>query len=139
MDADKLITEIYTIINALSDQNIGSLNGDTLSRLAVRLASYKASLGEHVAYAKKLELEAEATYKEAKAESYKELREAGKGSTDAGELKNLGLRDALDTLNTAKYNHTRLSTLSMDCHDLIDGIKSRLISLQTERMESNVF
>ncbi len=139
MKADILVKEIYVIVNTLREQDMGSLSGDTLSRLAVKLASYKASLGEHVAYAKREAWNAEAEYKKSRAESYQKLRDDGKGSTDADELKQLGAYESHRLWNEAKYKSELIGQLSFDCHDLIDGIKSRLINLQTERSESNVY
>lgn len=139
MSTDKLVKEMFVIINTLSEQDMGSLSGDTLSRLAVKLASYKASLGEHVAESKKRVLDAEAEYKFARAEGYKKLRDDGKGSTDSDELKTLASKDALMALNEAKHQSNLIVQLSLDCHDLIDSIKSRLIHIQTERGEGNVY
>lgn len=139
MKADELVNEIYAIIRVLQEQDISGLSGDTLSRLAVKLASYKASLGEYVSQAKRQVYNTEAAYQVARAESYAALRDEGKGTTDASELWRLGTQDQLAALNEAKEQSDRITTLSMDCHDLIDGIKSRLINLQNERTESNVF
>lgn len=135
---ETLVAEIVTIVNTLGQQDIDTLSGDTLSRLAVKVASYKASLGVHVADAKKAMWDAEAQYQLARAEGYKKLRAEGKSGTDAAELKHIEAKDALSRLNQARYTSERVSRLSADCHDLIDGIKSRLINLQTERSESNV-
>lgn len=139
MKSDELVNEIYQIVQALAEQSMSDLSPDTLSRLAVKLASYKASLGEYVTEAKKAVWAADADYQSARAESYKELRAEGKGTTDADELKRLGADSALRALNEAKYNSERIVQLSMDCHDLIDAVKSRLIYFQTERNESNVY
>lgn len=139
MKADELVKEIFNIVNTLSEQDMGSLSGDTLSRLAVKLASYKASLGEHVADAEKSALDAEAEYKLARANEYKRLRDSGKGSTDSDELKTIGSHDSYLAWNTAKRQSVLIKTLNQNCHDLIDGIKSRLINLQGERSESKVY
>jgi hypothetical protein len=45
MKVDETVKEILTIVSTLSEQDMGSLSQDTLSRLALKLASYKASLG----------------------------------------------------------------------------------------------
>jgi len=139
MLADELVKEILQVVNILREQDMGSLSGDTLSRLAVKLASYKASLGEHVAAAKKLAWDAEAEYYAARATEYDRLRNDGKGSTDAEELKRLGSQESFLAWNRAKHNEALINTLHKDCHDLIDGIKSRLIHLQSEMKESNVY
>lgn len=139
MDVDKLVTEIITIVNILSEQEMSTLSGDTLSRLILKLASYKASLGEPVAQAYKDALDAEAEYQKARAVAYQQLRDDGKGSGDAGELKAMFVQEPFLAWNSARYTHKRLSQLSTDCHDLIDSIKGRLISLQQERSEANAF
>lgn len=136
---DALVKEIFTIVNVLSEQDMGSLSGDTLSRLAVKLASYKASLGEHVASAERLALDAEAAYKLARATEYQRLRDTGKGSTDSNELKVIGSHDSYLAWNKAKEQSILIKTLNQNCHDLIDGIKSRLINLQAERSDSNAY
>lgn len=139
MNSDELVKEIFTVINTLREHDMGGLSGDTLSRLAVKLASYKASLGEYVADVRKLTWDAEAEYYRVRSESYKALREAGKGSTDAEELKRLDSHEAFVAWNKAKYNEALITTLHRDCHDLIDGIKSRLIHLQAEGKDSNAY
>lgn len=138
MLADELVKEILTVVHTLREQDTGSLSGDTLSRLAVKLASYKASLGEYVADVRKLTWDAEAEYYRSRAEAYQLLRDEGKGSTDSEELKRLGSHESFMAWNKAKYNEALITTLHRDCHDLIDGIKSRLIHLQSEMKESNV-
>lgn len=139
MKSDELVKEILEVVNTLREQDTASLSGDTLSRLAVKLASYKASLGEYVADTRKLVWDAEAEYYKARAEGYQSIRDEGKGSTDAEELKRLKAHDFFIAWNKAKYNEALINTLHKDCHDLIDGIKSRLIHLQGERGESRVF
>lgn len=139
MGADKLVEEIFAIIHALRGQDMGTLSGDTLSRLVVKLASYKASLGEHVAQALKNANDAEAEYYRRRAEGYQRLRDAGKGSTDAEELKRIEAHDSFVALNEAKYKADLITNLSRDCHDLIDAIRGRLIALQSERKESDAF
>lgn len=139
MKSDELVKEILHVINTLREQDTSSLSGDTLSRLAVKLASYKASLGEYVAEVRKLTLDAEAEYYRVRAEQYQLLRDSGKGSTDSDELKRLGSHESFMAWNNAKYNESLIVNLHKDCHDLIDGIKSRLIHLQFEKGESSVF
>lgn len=135
---ERLITAIREMVDTLGAQEMDTLSGDTLSRFAVKLASYKASLGVFVVDSKHEVYKAEANYQLARAEGYQRCRDEGKGTTDAAELKHLHAADALSELNEAKYTNDRVTQLSKDCHDLIDGLKSRLINLQTERSESNV-
>lgn len=139
MKSDELVKEILHVINTLREQDTSSLSGDTLSRLAVKLASYKASLGEYVAEVRRLTLDAEAEYYRVRAEQYQLLRDSGKGATDSDELKRLGAHESFMAWNKAKYNESLIVNLHKDCHDLIDGIKSRLIHLQFEKGELNVY
>lgn len=138
MKADELVKEVLSIVHTLSERDMGSLSGDTLSRLAVKLASYKASLGEYVADAKQLAWDAEAEYYRVRAQSYQSLRDEGRGSTDADELKRLDSHESFVAWNKARKQEVLITNLSKDCHDLIDGIKSRLIHLQGERAEANL-
>lgn len=138
MQVDEIVNEVVTIVRTLSEQEMGSLSADTLSRLAVKLASYKASLGEHVSEAERAFLGAKAEYKLAKAEEFQRLRDDGKNSTDAGELKTIGAHASNVTYLEAEYAFKRLSRLSSDCHDLIEAIRGRTINLNQERSEANV-
>lgn len=138
MNIDELVEEIVSIVQILSQQSMGDLSGDTLSRLVLKLASYKASLGDSVSTAFLSALDAEADYYTARALAYKKLRDAGTNATDSNELKHIETEAALKVWNQARYAHKRLSQLSTDCHDLIDSIRGRLINLQSERSEANV-
>jgi hypothetical protein len=137
MRVDETVKEIINIVNILRSQDMGSLSQDTLSRLALKLASYKASLGEPLAEAHQAVLDAEADYQVVKAQAYQALRDDGKTSTDAGELKHIDSDESLRVLNSAKHAYSRLKQLSSDCHDLIDSIKNRVITLTTERKEAD--
>lgn len=141
MKVNELVSEILTIIDKVNEIDIADMSGDTLSRLAVRLASYKAGLGAYVAQAHREARQAEADYYEVRAEEYKRLREEeGRGSGDADELKRLGpTKEALDAWNEAQYRADKLSQLSINIHDIIESVKTRIIGLQAERRESNVF
>ena len=137
-DPARLIDDIKVIVDTLGEQEMDTLSGDTLSRLAVKIASYKASLGVFVVEANKAVYDAEHAYTVAKAKGYeKAMKETN--ATAAKELKYLHAADESVKLNEAKYTRDRVTQLSKDCHDLIDGLKSRLINLQTERSASNVF
>lgn len=138
MIVDELVKEILSIVHTLTEHDMSSLSEDTLSRLAIKIASYKASLGEHVAFARRLASDAEADYFRVRAEAYQQLRSDGKGSTDADELKRLGSQESFLAWNKAKENAEVIHNLYRDCHDLIDGIKSRLINLHTERQEASL-
>lgn len=137
MRVDTLVSEVLEIVHTLEAQRMETLSEDTLSRLILKLASYKASLGEHVADAYKSSLDAEAEYQAARAAEYQRLRNDGKGSTDAGELKNLAVKEQFLAWNKQRRDFMLLNKLSVDCHDLIDSIRGRLINLHNERQESN--
>lgn len=134
--ADELVKEILSLVKTLGQQDISGLSSDTLSRLAVKLASYKASLGEYVTLAQLNARDAHAEYLHSRAVAYQKLRDEGKGSTDSGELKHLDSREFFLAWNKAQHNADVLSTLSRDCHDLIEAIQGRLINLHQEAKES---
>lgn len=131
----KLITAEIEKLNA---HPLDDYSGDTLSRIAVRLANYKAGLGRHVSEARKAKWQAEKNLQEAKARSYEKLKESGVNSTDSKELRILAVSDEYDAYIEAQSLEDQLSGLSFNVHDLIDAIKSRLINLQMERGESDV-
>lgn len=138
MNADQLIEEIVKIVNLLSEQDMDEMSGDTLSRVAVKLASYKASLGTFRTQARRAVWDAEKSYELAKAEGYKAMRAEGTNSTDSKEMKKLRAADEMTALADAREMEVKVVGLSNDIHDLIDAIKGRVIHLQTERSENRV-
>jgi hypothetical protein len=138
MNSEQVVQAINEQIDLLNGQPIDDFSGDTLSRLAVRLAAYKAGLGRHVTMAKKATWEAEKQLKMAKAKAYQELREEGQGDGAAKELKNLRIEKEYDAYIAAQELEDQLNGLSYNVHDLIDAIKSRVINQQMEMRESNV-
>lgn len=138
MDTELVIRKITEQIDLLNQQPLDDFSGDTLSRIGVRLASYKAGLGRHTTAAKKELWLAEKAFKEAKARGFKTLRDNGTNSTDAKELKLLEASAEYDALLEAQELEDKITTLSYNVHDLIDAIKSRVINLQMEMRESNV-
>jgi len=137
MKAEVIITLITNEIAKLNDHSLEDYSGDTLSRVAVRLANYKAGLGRYVADAKRDVWVAEKNYQTARASGYKRLRET-MSATDAKELKILEADKEYDAFIKAQEVESALSALSFNVHDLIDAIKSRLINLQMERQENGI-
>lgn len=133
---EEIVNKITEQVELLNQHELDSLSGDTLSRIAVKLAAYKAGLGKHLALAKKATWIAEKNLKVAKAEAYKELRREKYGSGDAKEMKTLEVQKEMNELIEAQVMEDSISTLSYNVHDLIDSIKSRLINLQMESIES---
>lgn len=138
MDAETVVNLITEQIDLLNQQPIDDFSGDTLSRIGVKLAAYKAGLGKHSTLAKRDTWMAEKQFKEAKAKEYERLRAEGKSGTDAKQLKTLNVGQEYLDLIDAQVLEDKITTLSMNVHDLIDAIKSRLINLQMEKSESNV-
>lgn len=52
MKVEKLINDITEQIVILNDQPLESFSADTLTRVSVRLAAYKAGLGRYLTIAK---------------------------------------------------------------------------------------
>lgn len=136
VSSDKVIELLTEELSKLNEHPLDDYSGDTLSRVAVRLASYKAGLGRHLTAAKKAKWQAEKTLSMAKAREYDRLKQE-RNSTDAKELKILGVSDEYDAYIEAQELEDALSGLSYNVHDIIDAIKSRLINLQMEMRESH--
>jgi hypothetical protein len=138
MNAEKIIEALTAEISKLNEHPIDEFSGDTLSRIGVRLASYKAGLGNYVSAAKADSWRAEKALAEAKANGYKKLRESGSSQGDAEQARILQASDEHETWIQCKEVEDRLVGLSYNISDLIDAIKSRLIHLQMELKESAI-
>lgn len=141
MDVELIIELLQTEISKLNNNSIDEFSSDTLSKIGIRLASYKAGLGNYVASAKAETWKAEKSLSELKATVYQELRDSGKSQRDAEMTRGLDPRimEASDKYCSVKETEDRLVGLSYNISDLIDAIKSRLIHQQMELKESNVF
>lgn len=139
MTAEEAVNAITEQIDILNRQPLDDFSGDTLSRVGVRLASYKAGLGRHSTIAKKAVWTAEKALKEAKAREYKRLRDEGTSQGDADELKILGVEQEYNAYIEAQELDDKISTLTYNVHDLIDSIKSRVINQQMEMRESGQY
>ena len=137
-NSETIVNKITEQIELLNEQNLDTFSGDTLSKIAVRLASYKAGLGKYSTEAKKDVWVAEKNLKIAKAKSYKELRADSYGSGEANELKTIEVEKEMNELIECQELEDRITTLSYNVHDLIDAIKSRIINVQMELRESQV-
>lgn len=136
-NAEKVIEAITEQIDLLNEQPLDDFSGDTLSRIAVRLAAYKAGLGRYSTEAKKATRVAEKNLSVAKVNGFKKLRDQGVNSTDAKELKAGEVESEIDAFIQAQELEDKIVTLSYNVHDLIDAIKSRVINQQMELRESN--
>lgn len=137
-NAEHVITAITEQIDLLNEQSLDDFSGDVLSRIGVRLASYKAGLGKYSTQAKKAVWVAEKNFSEAKAKGIMKLKSEGVNSTDAKELRILEAQEEYQELIDAQELEDRITTLSYNVHDLIDSIKSRIINVQMELRESQV-
>lgn len=138
MDAIKVINLITAELDKLNQQPLDQFSGDTLSKIGVRLAAYKAGMGVHSTIARKEMWVAEKRLKEAKGRAYQELRANGKGDGEAKALSILWIGNEYDEFIAAQEVEDKITTLSYNVHDLIDAIKSRLINLQMEKQENGV-
>lgn len=129
------ITELITILN---EYKIDTFNADTLSGIAIKLASLKAGLGEYVDQYYRAMKVAENRLSVAKSGAYGKLREEGQSQGDAKELRNSEIRAEMEALSEAEAMYEKLKTLSYNVHDIIDSIKSRIIHQQMDRRDSDV-
>jgi len=139
MSAEELAELLVIEIGKLNQHKIEDYTGDTLSRVCVRLASYKAGLGAYVTEAKAASWDAERKLADKKARGYQELRDEGKTQGDAESLKITKCQQEYIEYIEAKKLEDKLVGLSLNIHDLIDAIKSRLIFLQMELKESQTY
>jgi len=139
MNQNAIIEALEAEIQKLNEHAIDEFSGDTLTRIGVRLAAYKAGLGNYVANAKTEALRAEKAFTEAKAKGYLKLRDDGKTQGDAEQLRVLEASAEYDVLITAKQAENKLVGLSYNISDLIDAVKSRVIHQQMELKESTSF
>jgi hypothetical protein len=140
MDSVIEIVDAITVeIEKLNQQDLEHFSGDTLSRIGVRLAAYKAGLGKHSTIAKRATWMAEKAFKDAKAQEFQRLRADGKSAADANELKTLEVGAEYMEYIEAQVLEDRITTLSINVHDLIDSIKSRLIFCQMEKQENKIY
>lgn len=139
MQQEKIIEALEAEIRNLNQYSVEDFTGDSLTRIGVKLACYKAGLGHYVSNAKADALLAEKQYTEAKALGYKRLREQGSTQGDAEQLRVLEASKEYDQLIKAKSNEDRLVGLSYNISNLIDAVKSRVIHQQMELKEATHF
>lgn len=139
MNQNQIIEALEAEIQKLNEHAIDEFSGDTLTRIGVRLASYKAGLGNYVANAKAESMRAEKSFTEAKALGYQKLRNDGKTQGDAEQLRYLEASAENEAFIAAKEAEDRLVGLSYNISDLIDAVKSRVIHQQMELKESTSF
>lgn len=131
-DFKEVVSEIQSLNAKLADGKVTAFNGDSLSALAVKLASYNVLLGE---YRAKLSQEAdqkEAGYKYAFLTTYETLRdtkEDGKTKYSQEDAKNKAELEVqtskADYLN-AKHAFELTKQLSQDTSNVISTLQSRI-------------
>jgi len=134
---EEVVSEILKVSRRLQKTVTSDLDGDQLSRIALKLASYKVTLGGFVAEARLSRDEAEAQYLHTREQSYKTHRAEGKAIGDSDNLKRIESEEEYQAYIKASYNFERLRNLHNDCHDMIDSVRSRLIHLLGERGDQN--
>ena len=139
MNQEQIIQALEAEIRKLNEHDIDEFSGDTLTRIGVRLASYKAGLGSYVSNAKAESWRAEKAFTEAKANGYLKLRNDGKTQGDAEQLRVLEASAEYEAFIAAKETEDKLVGLSYNISDLIDAVKSRVIHQQMELKEQTAF
>ena len=139
MNQEQIIQALEAEIRKLNEHDIDEFSGDTLTRIGVRLASYKAGLGAYVSNAKAESWRSEKAFTEAKANGYQKLRGDGKTQGDAEQLRVLEASAEYEAFINAKEIEDKLVGLSYNISDLIDAVKSRVIHQQMELKEQMSF
>lgn len=139
MNQSQIIEALEAEIQKLNEHPIDEFSGDTLTRIGVRLAAYKAGLGSYVSNAKAESWTAEKAFAEAKANGYLKLRNDGKTQGDAEQLRVLEASAEYEAFIAAKETEDKLVGLSYNISDLIDAVKSRVIHQQMELKEQVSF
>lgn len=144
MKLDELIREIHTIMDWLVENKISEIqDGDYISNLIVKLASYNASLGQYVADLDRDSDLAKAHYEITREGVYKEAREEKDEEThkkttvaDADNRKRLEAADEEQEWIQAKYRFRVASILRADVGGLIDALRSKLSYMKQEKQNS---
>lgn len=147
----KIVQDILFINTKLRDADyLKSLNGDTLSYTAIKLAAMKSLIIDVKADAFREAQDADTEYKATKARAMRRLigsplhpeddKSPKISATAAGEL----LYDEEDVKVASKAKNEKeafwqkLKSIAADAHDDIDSIKSRVIDLQGARKDERV-
>lgn len=126
MDLNSLVKELRQYLSLLNVQQMNDLDGDTLSRLAPKLASMNGTLGGYVAQAERDADLAEYHYDLSREKAYKDAREGGATVADADNIKRLAHQDKKEEAIKLRYNHRVLQLLRRDVENLMDHLRSRL-------------
>lgn len=133
MKLDDLVKELGDYLDILNIQRISTLDGDALSRLAVKLASYSSTLGQYVAQAEREYGLAELDQDLARERIYKAAREDSRTIADSESLKRSESQTEAQTAIERKYEWRTLAYLRSDVSALIDTLRSRLSYLKSDR------
>lgn len=139
-EVTKILVDIATINKYMSnEENLKSMNNDTLSYTGLKLAAMKASLLDVKVDAHRDMLKKEVLREKAKAEAYYKYKKEH-GSTAAGDMKYMDedFIKAQEAYNESKVQFERLKTLLTDTHDTLDMIKSRVIDQQGQRKDERL-
>lgn len=130
MNLNELVRELQQYLDILNVKQMNELDGDALSRLAVKLASYNATLGTFVADAERESGIADTAYEMAQIRAYKKLKDEGKSDTAANALRKDLCQEEARNATEMKHNHRVLQLLRSDTSNLIDTLRSRLSYLK---------
>lgn len=143
MDLDGLIKEIRTITDWFVENKISEVqDGDYISNLIVKLASYNASLGQYVADLDRDADLAKARFEMKREGIYKEARDGEKDEdgklrratiADADNLKRLEASTEEQEAIEAKHRFKVALILRQDVANLIDALRSKLSYMKQER------
>lgn len=140
MEPEELIESIQFINAKFSDKDwVKAQNGNVLSYTALKLAAMKAYLLDVKEIAQGEMLEAEIEMETQKGIAYLKMKEEH-NATAAGDAKNTVPEyiEAKRKYAVAKIFYDKLKTVTVDSHDLIEAIRSRVIDLQGSRKDEGI-
>lgn len=135
---EEAIKNQETIIKHINDSKISTLDGNTISRMIVHLATNNSVLGQMVAeYEYKLDMMT-ATRKSAWAEKFAEVRSGEEKITqkDTEVIADAEVEDMVKEEIETKHMLLKIKNMRSDCKDVQTALQSRLGHLKQERMDS---
>lgn len=133
MDVNEVVSSILKIHRWIQEGDIKKQTGDALSQTAMKLAAFKTTLGGYVADTRLNRDQASTMLDAARAEAYKKRRKLGDSIKDAESTVKAETQAQQVDFNEMSYQYERLRLLHGDCDALLEGMRSRLIHLQTEK------
>lgn len=121
------------------EKNFDSIDGETVLRAAVMLATYKATLGQFVAQLQYEVNISEMIKKNTWTSEFMEAKKSGEKVTDkfAANYADIKIQTLEETLIENTYKLNLIKNLRTDSGDVISTLQSRFNQMKQERMDAN--